>query len=346
MNDTFLKACRGEKVPYTPIWIMRQAGRYLKEYRDVRAQAGDFLTLCKTPELAAKVTLQPVDLLGVDAAILFSDILVTVEAMGMNLEFSEKKGPVLDNPIRTRKQVDSLRIPDPDDELGYVMKTIKILRGELKVPLIGFSGAPFTLATYMIEGGSSKNFENTKRMMYQQPAMYHDLMDKIAESVEIYLAAQIRAGAQAVQIFDSWIGVLDPADFREFALPYVKRIVSALKKEFKKEGVPVIYFTNNCAALLKDAKKAGSHVLGIDWRIDMKEAATIIGKTQAVQGNLDPLALFLPPDQIKKRAADIIRKAKGAKGHIFNLGHGVIPETPRDGVKALVDAVHELSSKR
>lgn len=346
MNDTFLKACRGEKVPYTPIWIMRQAGRYLKEYRDVRAQAGDFLTLCKTPELAAKVTLQPVDLLGVDAAILFSDILVTVEAMGMHLEFSEKKGPVLDNPIRTRKQVDSLRVPDPDDELDYVMKTIKILRGELKVPLIGFSGAPFTLATYMIEGGSSKNFENTKRMMYQQPAMYHDLMDKISDSVQLYLAAQIRAGAQAVQIFDSWIGVLDSADFREFALPYVKRIVGALKKEFKKEGVPVIYFANNCAALLKDAKKAGSHVLGIDWRIDMKDAAAIIGKTQAVQGNLDPLALFLPPDQIKKRAADIIRKAKGAKGHIFNLGHGVIPETPRDGVKALVDAVHELSSRK
>lgn len=345
MNDTFLKACRGEEVPYTPVWIMRQAGRYMKEYQDVRAQV-DFLTLCKTPELAAKVTLQPVDILGVDAAILFSDILVVNEAMGQSLEFHEKRGPVIDNPVRTRQQVDALRVPVAEDELGYVMATIKILRGELanKVPLIGFSGAPFTLATYAIEGGSSKNFLYTKKMMYQNPALYAELMGKISDSVQAYLAAQIRAGAQAVQIFDSWAGVLDAQDFRQFALCYVERIIKNLRAEFG-DQVPIIYFVNNCAAILKDAKSSAADVLGIDWRIDMADAAAIVGKDMAIQGNLDPICLFMTEDEIRNRVGAILDKAKGAKGHIFNLGHGVLPETPMDGVMAVVDAVHELSVK-
>ncbi len=345
MNDTFLKACRGEKVEYTPVWLMRQAGRYMKEYQKVRAQAGDFLTLCKTPELAATVTFQPLDTFGMDAAILFSDILVIPEAMGMKLEFHEKKGPVLPDPIRTRKQLDSLIEPVAEDELDYVMETIKLLRRDLKVPLIGFSGAPFTLASYMIEGGSSKNFLNTKRMMYHNPVLFKDLMEKTSNSVLAYLRAQVHAGAQAVQIFDTWAGSLSPYDFKEFVFPYVKSIVSALKKEFRKEKVPVIYFANNCGTYLKEVKKVGANVLGLDWRIDMKEAVKVTGKTYAVQGNLDPLALFLPPDEIRARTKEILKGAKGAKGHIFNLGHGIVPETPVDSVKALVDAVHELSSR-
>jgi uroporphyrinogen decarboxylase len=319
---------------------MRQAGRYMKEYQEVRAQV-DFLTLCKTPELAAKVTLQPVDILGVDAAILFSDILVVPEAMGMSLEFHEKKGPALSEPVRSRGQLDRLIVPYAEDDLGYVMETIKILRRELKVPLIGFSGAPFTLATYMIEGGSSKTFINTKRMMYQSPALYGDLMEKITASVLGYLKAQIRAGAQAVQIFDTWAGILSPQDFREHELPYVKKIIA----ELKSEGVPIIYFAVDSAGILKDVKKSGADVLGVDWRVDLKDAIKAIGQKHSVQGNLDPLALFLPTDELRERAADIVEKGKAARGHIFNLGHGVLPETPVDAVKALVEAVHGLSRR-
>ena len=344
MNDTFLKACRGEKTDYTPVWIMRQAGRYLKEYKKVREEAGDFLTLCKTPELAATVTHQPIDMFGLDAAILFSDILVVNEAMGQDLKFFEQRGPVIENPVRTRKDLDRLRVPDPEDELGYVMETIKLLRRDLKVPLIGFSGAPFTLATYAIEGGSSKNFLNTKRMMYQNPALYADLMDKLTDSVQAYLAAQIRAGAQVVQIFDSWVGVLDPSDFVEFELPYVARIVAGLRAEFGRD-VPIIYFANNSASLLREVKKTKADVIGIDWRIDMADAVKQLGKRFIVQGNLDPLALFLPPDKIRQRVAEILEKAKPLRGHVFNLGHGVVPETPVEGVRAVVDAVHELSAK-
>ncbi len=345
MNDTFLRACRGEEVEHTPVWLMRQAGRYMKEYQEVRSQV-DFLTLCKTPELAAKVTLQPVDILGVDAAILFSDILVVVEAMGMGLKFHEKRGPALENPIRTRSQVEKLIIPVPEDELGYVMQAIGILRRELerKVPLIGFSGAPFTLATYMIEGGSSKNFLNTKKMMFQSPALFADLMEKISASVLGYLKAQITAGAQAVQIFDTWAGALAPEDFREFVLPYVTDIIKELKKD-KKERVPVIYFANNCGTILRDVKKSGADVIGVDWRVDIKDAVKAIGKKHAVQGNLDPCALFLPHEKIRERAAAILEGAKGARGHVFNLGHGILPETPVESAIAMVEAVHELSKR-
>lgn len=339
MNDTFLRACRGEKVDYTPVWLMRQAGRYLPEYQAVR-QGVDFLTLCKTPELAATVTLQPVDILGVDAAILFSDILVLVEAMGMRLEFSEKKGPQLSEPIRNRSLAERLAVPDPEEDLPYVLETIRILRAKLNVPLIGFSGAPFTLATYMIEGEGSKSFVNTKRMMFSSPALFAYLMDKITDSVISYLKAQIMAGAQAVQIFDSWAGVLSPEDYRVFAVPYVKRAVA----ELKKEGVPVIYFVNGCAGILKDIRKSGAGVIGIDWRVDIGEAVRKLGKKFSVQGNLDPTALFLPEEKLRERVGDILSKAEAARGHIFNLGHGILPETPVEGAKALVRAVHELSS--
>jgi len=340
MNDTFLKACRGEETDYVPVWLMRQAGRYLPEYQAVRGGV-DFLTLCKTPELAAKVTKQPIDILGVDAAILFSDILIPVEAMGMHLEFSDKKGPVLNDPVRTKAGVDRLVIPDTEDSMPFVLETIRRLRAELAVPLIGFSGAPFTLATYMIEGGSSKNFLNTKKMMFQNPGLFHAFMEKITQTVISYLASQIRAGAQAVQIFDSWAGVLTPEDYREFAVPYVKTAVS----ELRKEGVPIIYFVNDCSALLGDVKKSAADVIGIDWRVDLRDAVKKLGKKFVVQGNLDPCALFLPKEKIEDRVKDILWKGEFAKGHIFNLGHGILPETPVENAQAMVEAVHKYSAR-
>lgn len=342
MNDTFLKACRGEQVEYTPVWLMRQAGRYLKEYQEVRSKV-DFLTLCKTPELAAQVTLQPVDILGVDAAILFSDILIPVEAMGMHLEFSEKKGPVLHEPVRTKSGVDRLIVPDTEDSMPFVLEAIKILRSQLadRVPLIGFSGAPYTISTYIIEGGSSKNFANTKKMMYQNPGLYQGLLEKITATVIDYLAAQIKAGAQAVQIFDSWAGNLSPYDYEKVIFPHVKKAV----KELKKFNVPVIYFVNDCAGLLDIAKKCGADVIGVDWRVDMKKAVKSLGKKMSVQGNLDPLVLLGPKENIEVRVRDILGKAEGARGHIFNLGHGILPETPVENAIAMVEAVHNISRR-
>lgn len=340
MNETFLKACRGEPVDYTPVWIMRQAGRYLPEYQAVRADV-DFLTLCKTPELAAKVTIQPVERLGVDAAILFSDILIPVEAMGMHLEFNEKKGPILREPVRTKSALDRLIIPDTEDSMPFVIDTIRILRKELQVPLIGFSGAPFTLATYIIEGGSTKNFVNTKKMMYQNPGLFNGLMEKLTLTVISYLVSQIRAGAQAVQIFDSWAGILSPQDYDEYVLPHIKKTIS----ELKKEGVPVIYFVNDCAGLLNSIKKTGADVIGVDWRIDLKEAIKRLGKRYSVQGNLDPCALFLPKERIEDRVKEILYKGEFARGHIFNLGHGILPETPVENAIAMVEAVHRYSKR-
>jgi len=340
MNDTFLKACRGDKVDYTPVWLMRQAGRYMKEYQEIRARV-DFLTLCKTPELAAKVTLQPIDILGVDAAILFSDILIPVEAMGIHLEFSEKKGPLLSEPVRNKSGVDRLAIPDTEDSMPFVLETIKILRHELenRVPLIGFSGAPYTLSTYIIEGGSSKNFLHTKKMMYQNPGLYDGLLSKITATVIEYLSAQIRAGAQAVQLFDSWAGILTPFDYEEFIFPYVKTAIKALKKF----DVPIIYFVNDCAGLIEIIKKSGADVIGIDWRVDMARAVKSLGKKVSVQGNLDPCVLFGPKEYIEERVQDILNKAESARGHIFNLGHGILPETPVENAIAMVEAVHRLS---
>lgn len=340
MNDTFLRACRGEPVDYTPVWIMRQAGRYLPEYQAVRAEV-DFLTLCKTPELAAKVTIQPVERLGVDAAILFSDILIPVEAMGMHIEFNDKKGPLLREPLRTRSALERLIIPDTEDSMPFVIETIKILRRHLKVPLIGFSGAPFTLATYIIEGGSTKSFLDTKRMMFQNPGLFKALMEKLMLTVISYLTSQIRAGVQAVQIFDTWAGVLSPDDYDEFVLPYVKKTIS----ELKKEGVPIIYFANECAGLLNSIKKTGADVIGIDWRIDLKEAIKRLGKRYSVQGNLDPCALFLPKEKIEDKVKEILWKGEFARGHVFNLGHGILPETPVENAIAMVEAVHKYSKR-
>jgi uroporphyrinogen decarboxylase len=342
MNTVFLEACRGQDVAYTPVWIMRQAGRYLPQYQAVRAHL-DFLTLCKTPELAVKVTLQPVDILGVDAAILFSDILIPVEAMGMRLSFSEKQGPLLNEPIRNKSAVERLIVPDTEEDMPFVIETIKILRRKLenKVPLIGFSGAPFTLATYMIEGGTSKNFLNTKKMMFQHNGVFSYLMEKLTDMVISYLSAQIKAGAQAVQLFDTWAGVLAPVDYKNFVLPYVKKI----NAELKKQEVPLIYFVNNCAGVLKEVKKSGADVIGIDWRIDLGDAIKKLGKKIVVQGNLDPCALFLSREELEERIKDVLWKGEAAKGHIFNLGHGILPDTPVENVIALVEAVHRYGRK-
>jgi uroporphyrinogen decarboxylase len=343
MNDTFLKACRGEKVNYTPVWMMRQAGRYLPEYQKVRSKL-TFLELCKSPELAAEVTIQPVDILGVDAAILFSDILIPLEAMGLTLEFHENRGPVFPDPVRDRQSVDRLIIPDPDEHLGFVLETIRILRRELaqKVPLIGFAGAPFTLATYLIEGGSSKFFFDTKKMMFSDPELYSALLEKITECTSLYLKAQAAAGAQALQIFDSWAGVLAPEDFKRYALPYVKRIIADLKDV---TDVPIIYFANNGATLLDLSKTSGADVLGLDWRVDIAKAVEQLGPDVSVQGNLDPIALLLPEKELRERVARILAGAGKARGHICNLGHGIHQFTPPSQAKLFIDAVHELSRK-
>ncbi|HHD64791.1 MAG TPA: uroporphyrinogen decarboxylase [Desulfobulbaceae bacterium] len=340
MNDTFLKACRGEKTDYTPIWIMRQAGRYLPQYLEVRARGkGTFLDLCKDPARCTEVTLQPVDIFGMDAAILFSDILIPMEAMGLTLEFQEGRGPVFPNPIQSEKDVEALIIPDPTATMPFVLKTIKLLRAELKVPLIGFSGAPFTLATYLIEGGSSKVFLQTKKMMFQAPELYHHLLEKISRCTSLYLQAQAKTGAQALQIFDSWAGILAPCDYARFALPYVQSIISDLRRM---TDVPIIYFANNGSTLIEHTVTAGADVLGLDWRINIKNAIMRVGN-HAVQGNLDPIALFLPEKDLKNRIKKLLEDARGAKGHIFNLGHGVVPQTPPEQVRIAVDAVHEFS---
>ncbi len=349
MNDTFLKACWGKEVPYTPIWIMRQAGRYLPQYRAIRGKS-DFLTMCKTPELAAEVTLQPIDILNVDAAILFSDILIPCEAMGQGLEFHEGKGPILFPAVRDEATLNKLFVPDPEDTMKFVMDAIRLLRKELadRVPLIGFAGAPFTTATYMIEGGTSKNFLHTKRLIYENPALYKSFMDKVTATITAYLKAQISAGAQAAQIFDTWGGIFSPSDFREHALSYVKTIIADLKgwmASEKIDPVPIIYFVGSTAGLLEDIKTSGADVYGVDWRVDLDVAIDRLGGDVVVQGNMDPLSMFLPQDKIEENVKDVLSRASSARGHIFNLGHGVVPETSPDNVIALVEMVHRLSKK-
>lgn len=339
MNDTFLKACRGEETDYTPIWMMRQAGRYLPDYQKVRGKV-TFLELCKSPELCVEVTLQPIDILGMDAAILFSDILILMEAMGSKLEFHEGKGPIFPDTIRDQAALDKLIIPDADEATGFVMETIRLLREELKVPLIGFAGAPFTCATYMIEGGSSKVFWETKKMMFTAPELFHGLMQKITDATILYLQAQARAGAQALQIFDSWAGILAPCDFAVYALPYVQKIIA----ELKQFDLPIIYFANNGATLLEQSATSGADVLGLDWRINIGDAAKRV-PNHALQGNIDPFALLLPEDKLRKRIGAILEDARDAKGHIFNLGHGIHQFTPPEQAKIAVEAVHELSGK-
>ncbi len=341
MNERFLKACRREPVDCTPVWFMRQAGRYMAEYRSLRAKHS-ILEMCKTPELAAQVTLQPVDRFPLDAAIIFADILLPLEAMGLSLEFAEGEGPVIHNPVRDRGAVERLKVLD-GDELAYVAQAISLTRQALngRVPLIGFAGAPFTLASYAIEGGGSRNYVLTKQLMYREPDVWHKLMDKLARVVTGYLRRQIKAGAQAIQLFDSWVGCLAPGDYEEYVLPHVQLIFEGLKRE----GVPMIYFGTGTSAILRQMCQAGGDVLGIDWRIQLDEAWTTVGHDVAVQGNLDPLVLFAPLHEIERRVEDILRRAAGRPGHIFNLGHGILPNTPVEHVAAAVDLVHKLSQR-
>lgn len=342
MNDRFLRACRREPTDCTPIWFMRQAGRYMAEYRALR-EKHSMLELCKRPELATQVTLQPVPH-GVDAAILFADILLPLEPMGAPFEFAKGEGPVVHHPIQNKAQIDALRVIDPEDGLAYVLEAIRMIRKELdgKVPLIGFAGAPFTLASYLIEGGKSSHFVKTKRLMYGEPQAWHALMHKLAEVVRRYLRAQVLAGAQALQLFDSWVGQLSPDDYAEYVQPHVKHVLDGVMDS----GVPVIHFGTGTHTLLPKMREAGGHVLGLDWRTPLDEGWAIIGHDRAVQGNLDPTVLFAPRDVVMKHVQKVLDRAAGRPGHIFNLGHGILPETPVDTVKAVVDYVHEATAKR
>jgi uroporphyrinogen decarboxylase len=336
----FIKACLREPVERTPVWIMRQAGRYLPEYRKVRKKT-DFLTLCKTPELASEVTIQPVDIIDVDAAILFSDILVVPEAMGMPLELIESKGPVFHNPIRSEKDIDSLAITDVLEKLNYVFDAIRLTKKELngRVPLIGFSGAPWTLATYMVEGKVSKNFRFIKSFVYQNPELAHKTLEKIAIVVTAYLEAKIDAGCDAVQIFDTWAGILSPWDFREFSLKYINYIVERLKRK----NVPIIVFAKGASHSYDEIASFGCNVVGIDWVSDIGKVRKQIGGRVAIQGNMDPTVLFAPLSKIEEEIKNILERYGKGSGHIFNLGHGILPETPVENVKFFVHKVKELS---
>ena len=342
MDSLFLRACRRQPVSRTPIWMMRQAGRYDPAYRAVRQRAS-FLDLCHTPELACEVTLHPIDKYGFDAAILFSDILITLPAMGIDISFPDA-GPKIGKPVRTRADIDALAVPDPVQELPYVMESIRQIKKGLngRVPLIGFAGAPLTMMTYAVEGGGSKDYAKTKAMLFGAPADAHALLDKLARTCATYLEAQVEAGADCVQIFDSWGGIVSPGDFREFPLRYAKQVIAHVRS--KCPNVPIIYFVNGCAPYLDDYASSGADVLGVDWRVGIDEVRRRVGDGVALQGNLDPGALFAPPSEIRARVADILARA-GDVGHIFNLGHGVLPETNPDHVMAMVQAVKELSAK-
>ncbi|HTG86929.1 MAG TPA: uroporphyrinogen decarboxylase [Pyrinomonadaceae bacterium] len=336
-----MKACRREPVPYTPIWLMRQAGRYMREYREVRART-TFLELCKTPSLAAEVTVTAAERLAVDAAIIFADILLILEPMGIDLEFAQGEGPVIHNPVRGAAGIRKLREVEDVGALGFVYEAIRLTRSQLKpdVPLIGFCGAPFTLASYMIEGGGSKNYVHTKRLMYDDSGSWHAMMSLIARGLVKYLNAQIDAGAQAVQLFDSWVGCLGPDDYQEFVLPHSRAVIEGVKP-----GVPVIHFGTGTAALLELMRQAGGDVIGLDWRVRLDEGWQRVGHDVAVMGNLDPIALFASTDALRWQAKRILDQAGGRPGHVFNLGHGILPETPVENVIALVDMVHEMSQR-
>jgi uroporphyrinogen decarboxylase len=340
-NDLFLRACRRQPVSRTPIWVMRQAGRYLPAYQAVRAKH-DFQKMYKTPALAAEITTQPIEILGFDAAILFSDILVIPEAMGMKLEFIEGNGPKFPQPLRSAEDIARLRMPKIEEALDYVLEAVQLTNRRLAgaVPLIGFCGSPWTLATYMVEGGGSKEFTHVKSMMFRQPQLVHLLLEKVTAALVDYLNAQIRAGVHAVQIFDSWGYALSPDDYEDFSLRYMRRLIAKVKHN----GVPVIYFLRGHGCGLEKLAASGAEVLSLDWTIDLAEARQRIGAGVALQGNLDPTVLFATPDIVRIQTKKILEKMAGADGHIFNLGHGILPETPVKNVKALVNAVREYSS--
>jgi uroporphyrinogen decarboxylase len=340
-DHAFLAACRREKTPYTPVWIMRQAGRYMEEYRKLRAQYG-FLELCKRPDLAAEITVTPVERLGVDAAILFADILLVLEPMGVGLEYTKDDGPLIHSQVRSRTHVEQLLEFDPQEALPFVFEAVRKSRAALngKVPLIGFAGAPFTLASYLIEGGSSRNYLKTKKVIYSDPGAWRALMERLSSLIAKYLNPQIAAGVEAVQLFDSWAGCLSPDDYERFVLPHTRATIAALAP-----GIPVIHFSTGTGGFLKSLRAAGGDIIGVDWRVHLDQAWECLGYDVAIQGNLDPAALLASPREIRRRVAEILRRAGGRPGHIFNLGHGILPETPVENVIAMVEAVHELSSR-
>ena len=345
-NDRFLRALLRQPVDLTPVWMMRQAGRYLPEYRDTRAKAGSFMNLCQNPELACEVTLQPLERYPLDAAILFSDILTIPDAMGLGLEFNTGEGPVFRNPVETPQDVAKLGIPDPHQELRYVIDAVSVIRKELngRVPLIGFSGSPWTLATYMVEGGSSKEFARIKGMMFDQPKTAHKLLDTLAQSVTQYLNAQIQAGAQAVMIFDTWGGALTPRDYREFSLQYMTQIVDGLIKENEGRRVPCILFTKGGGAWLEDMALSKCDALGLDWTVNIGDARKRVGDKVALQGNMDPCILYASPERIREEVATILESYGKGTGHVFNLGHGIHPSVSPHNVDVFINAVHELSA--
>ena len=343
-ESRFLRACHREATDSTPIWLMRQAGRYLPEYRALRGHH-PFLEMIKTPELACAVTLQPIDAFDLDAAIIFADILPPLEGMGLHLRYAEGEGPIIGNPLRTADDIARLRTPPPEEAMAFTLEAIKLARAQLagrNIPLIGFSGAPFTLAAYAIEGSGSRNYTHVKGLMMGDPAAWHDLMTKLSTVVGAYLLAQARAGAQALQLFDSWVGQLSPADYRQFALPYTQRAIAIARAA----GVPIIHFATDTSGYLEAMRETGADVISVDWRVDLDVAWRRLGEDVAVQGNLDPVALLAPWDALRQRAQAILEQASGRPGHIFNLGHGILPETPPDNVKRLVDFVHEYSAAR
>jgi uroporphyrinogen decarboxylase len=338
-NSRFLKACRCEKTDATPIWLMRQAGRYMPEYRQLREKYS-ILELIKTPELAYQVTMQPVSAFDIDAAIIFADILPILEGMGLELDFINGEGPAIYNPVRCAADVQKLRVTSPEESLWFTLEAVQLARAALKIPLIGFSGAPYTLAAYAIEGGSSKNYLRTKGLMMGDPVTWHQLMEKLSQAIGDYLLAQARAGAQALQLFDSWIGSLSPEDYRQYVLPYSRRALEIASQA----GVPIIHFGTGTNGILEWMRDAGGDVIGVDWGIDLDTAWERIGDDRAIQGNLDPAALFAPWEALQTRTQHILDKAGSRPGHIFNLGHGILPETPVDNVKRLVDFVHQYTS--
>jgi uroporphyrinogen decarboxylase len=344
-NDVFLRALLRQPVSYTPVWMMRQAGRYLPEYRATRTRAGSFLKLCQTPELACEVTLQPLDRFPLDAAILFSDILTIPHALGLGLQFETGEGPVIERPVRTAADVAKLSVPDPHQELRYVIDAVSLIRRELngRVPLIGFAGSPWTVATYCVEGGSSRDFAHIKGMMYDQPHTLHALLDVLTRSTIDYLKAQIAAGAQAIMVFDTWGSVLTPTLYREFSLQYMARIVDALPRQAEGRIVPRILFTKGAGPLLKDMAETNCDALGVDWTTDLSDARQLVNDQKALQGNLDPCVLYAHPERIREQVAKVLASYGRGNGHVFNLGHGIHPVVNPDHAGVMIQAVHELS---
>ena len=345
-NDRFLRALLRQPVDVTPVWMMRQAGRYLPEYRETRKKAGSFMDLCTNPELACEVTLQPLARFPLDAAILFSDILTVPDAMGLGLYFEEGEGPRFRHPVRDEKHIHALGVPDPEQELRYVMDAVRTIRRELagRVPLIGFSGSPWTLATYMVEGGSSKDFRTIKAMLYERPELLDQLLDTVAQAVTLYLQAQIEAGAQTVMIFDTWGGALTPSDYCRFSLKPMERIIRALQEKMGEHKVPVILFTKNGGQWLEAMTDTGADALGLDWTTDLADARRRVGGQVALQGNLDPSVLYASPTTIREQVGKVLASYGKGSGHVFNLGHGIHPGIDPEHAAAMIEAVHELSA--